>query len=174
MGEIKSTLDIIMEKTKGLTMTEEERSAYQKEEVSGKVRGFLQKYLDGLIGLEKLESQILALGKDKESLAKETLTQACLELVDFEEDNSQLLSALEKIGGIDTAPVKGIIDEFVEQLKQVRDDKGGGLSEHLKKKSISGSAVIPNIKADRKWVEQVSRLRDAFRDKLLKLELRRQ
>ena len=172
MGEIKSTLDIIMEKTKGMTMSEEEKQAYQKEEVSGKVSGFLQKYLDELFELEKLKSEILALGKDKENLSKETLVQACLERMDFEEDNSQLLSALEEIGEIDIAPVKGIIDEFREQLKQVRDDVGKGLSERLKKKGIAGSAVIPNIMADMKWVEQASRLRDAFRNKLITFERR--
>ncbi len=36
MGEIKSTLDIIMEKTKGLTMTEEEKGAFRKKEGEGK------------------------------------------------------------------------------------------------------------------------------------------
>jgi hypothetical protein len=37
MGEIKSTLDIIMEKTRGLTMTAEEKREFQRKEVEGKV-----------------------------------------------------------------------------------------------------------------------------------------
>ena len=36
MGEIRSTLDIIMEKTKGLTMTEEEKKDFIKKETEGK------------------------------------------------------------------------------------------------------------------------------------------
>ena len=48
MGEIKSTMDIIMEKTKGLTMTEEEKAEYKHKELTGKVRGLIQKFLDGI------------------------------------------------------------------------------------------------------------------------------
>ena len=63
MGEIKSTLDIIMEKTKGLTMSEEEKEAFQKKETEGKVRGFLQRYLDCVIDLERLKAELLGLGE---------------------------------------------------------------------------------------------------------------
>ncbi len=38
MGEIRSTMDIIMEKAKGLTMTDEEKEAFRKKETEGKVR----------------------------------------------------------------------------------------------------------------------------------------
>jgi hypothetical protein len=37
MTEIKSALDIIMEKTKNPSMTEEERKAFQRKEWEGKV-----------------------------------------------------------------------------------------------------------------------------------------
>ena len=55
MGEIKSTLDIIMEKTKGLTMTEEEKTAFKSKEMEGKVKGALQKFLDGILDVERLK-----------------------------------------------------------------------------------------------------------------------
>ena len=38
MGEIKSTLDIIMEKTKGLTMTEEEKEGLRRTELAERVK----------------------------------------------------------------------------------------------------------------------------------------
>ena len=52
MGEIKSTLDIIMEKTKGLTMSEEERTSFKEKELTGKVKGLVQKYINGFLRLE--------------------------------------------------------------------------------------------------------------------------
>ena len=61
MGEIKSTLDIIMEKTKGLTMTEEEKTEYRQQELTGKVRGLIQKFLEGVLKLEKFKVEVAAL-----------------------------------------------------------------------------------------------------------------
>lgn len=48
MGEIKSTLDIVMEKTKHLSMTHEEKLANEKEEVQAAVRGLAQKYNESI------------------------------------------------------------------------------------------------------------------------------
>ena len=56
MAEIKSTLDIIMERTKNLTMTDEEKASFRRKEAEGKVKGWIQKYQDGAIGLDKLKS----------------------------------------------------------------------------------------------------------------------
>ena len=41
MAEIKSTMDLIMERTKNLTMTDEEKKKLQLDELRGKVRGWV-------------------------------------------------------------------------------------------------------------------------------------
>ena len=51
MAEIKSTLDIIMEKARDINVSEEEKKAFQRNEFEGKARGLLQKLLDGLLDL---------------------------------------------------------------------------------------------------------------------------
>ncbi|MCX5842099.1 MAG: hypothetical protein NTY16_11755, partial [Deltaproteobacteria bacterium] len=58
MAEIKSTLELIMERTKNLTMTEEEKENLQKKERAGKINGLVQKYLDRIISVKTLKSEI--------------------------------------------------------------------------------------------------------------------
>ena len=70
MGEIRSTLDIIMEKTKGLSMSEEEKKAFKKQETAGKIRGLIQKYLDGTVAMDKLKVEIAALAEKNQDMVK--------------------------------------------------------------------------------------------------------
>ena len=43
MAEIKSTLDIIMEKAKKFSVTEEEKQGFKRQELEGKIKGLVQK-----------------------------------------------------------------------------------------------------------------------------------
>ena len=45
MGEIKSTLDLVMEKTRNLTLSSEEKAEQKYDEIYKQVKGFLLKYL---------------------------------------------------------------------------------------------------------------------------------
>ena len=61
MGEIKSTLDLVLEKTKHLSQSSEEKQAQIQKDIENRVNGILQKYLDGLFSLEQLQRDYDAL-----------------------------------------------------------------------------------------------------------------
>jgi hypothetical protein len=61
MAEIKSTLDLIMERTRNLSMTPEEKEALRRKEWHSRIQGWLQRYLDGLMGTNSLKEAILDL-----------------------------------------------------------------------------------------------------------------
>ena len=47
MGEIKSTLDLVLEKTKNLNLSSEEKQEQKQKEVENRIKGMMQKYQDG-------------------------------------------------------------------------------------------------------------------------------
>ena len=55
MAEIKSTLDLIMERTKNLTLTKEEKKAIHTKEVKCRVRGWFQRYGDGSLTIRDIK-----------------------------------------------------------------------------------------------------------------------
>jgi len=59
MGEIKRTLDLIMEKTKNLTMSPEEKEEIRRQEWLKKTRGWIQKFLDDLVDMDKIKTELL-------------------------------------------------------------------------------------------------------------------
>ena len=54
MAEIKSTLDLVMEKTKNLSLSSEERQAQKNQEIESRIRGLLQKFKDRALNSERL------------------------------------------------------------------------------------------------------------------------
>ena len=50
MAEIKSTLDIIMEKAKRFSVTEEEKKGFKRQELEGKIKGLVQKVCRRYLG----------------------------------------------------------------------------------------------------------------------------
>ncbi len=171
MGEIRSTLDIIMEKTKGLTLSEEEKEALQRKETEGKVRGLLQKYIDGVLERDQLKAELDGLGETEQAVARTFLKTACLERIEPGVDHSRLLDLLQDLPGLDTAPLRRLLSKHDDELSKRRKKRAQELVQHLKKGGISGSAVIPNIEADAEWQEYMRAAREELRDQIKGLPL---
>ena len=166
MGEIRSTMDIIMEKAKGLTMTDEEKEAFRKKETEGKVRGLLQRFLDGFIDAERLKDEIGSLGEKRYAVAREALIRECMGRMEPGADNTILLDALENAAGLDIAPIRKIILDYNQDLEQQKMDRKQVLQKNLEGLGISGSAVIPNIHADQEWIKHLPEMNKGFQEKL--------
>ena len=99
MGEIRSTLDIIMEKSKDLTMSDEEKKAFKEQEMAGKIRGLIQKYLDGSLDMDKLNVEIAALAEKDEEMVKRLIREESVSRIEIEGNNEPLLRVLGEITG---------------------------------------------------------------------------
>ena len=166
MGEIRSTMDIIMEKAKGLTMSEEEKEAFRKKGTEGKVRGLLQRFLDAFIDSERLKDEIGSLGETSYVVAKEALIRECMGRMVPGADNTILLDALENAVGLDIALIRKIILDCNQDLEQQKMDRKQVLQKNLEGLGISGSAVIPNIHADQEWIIHLSEMNKGFTEKV--------
>ena len=171
MGEIKSTLDIIMEKTRGLTMTEEEKAAFKQKELAGKVRGLIQKYLDDIISVDRLQVEITALAEEDRDRIKQVIIEETIPKIALGENNDPVLKTLESTIGMDTAPIKEILTDFESRLEEEKEKREKILMAGLGTKGISGSAVIANIAADPEWIQLVAQMEEALREKLNSLRL---
>ncbi len=166
MGEIRSTMDIIMEKAKGLTMSEEEKEAFRKKETEGKVRGLFQRFLDGFIDAERLKDEIGSLGEERYAVARESFLRECMGRMGPGADNTILLDALENAADLDIAPIKKIILDYNKEFEQQKMDRKQVLQKNLEGLGISGSAVTPNIHADQEWSIHLSEMNKGFQEKL--------
>jgi hypothetical protein len=163
MAEIKSTLDIIMEKTKGLTMTDEEKRELKRKEMAGKFKGLVQKFLDNIIDLDRLKVEAVAMGEGHEDMFRRVSIQEAVGRIEPEGNNEPLLKILESTIGMDTGPIREFMTDFERNLEKERAAHEKGLKKRLKEKGISGSAVIPNLDADSQWRDYISKQTEKFR-----------
>jgi len=188
MGEIKSTLDLVMERTKNLTFTAGEKKQQQEEEIRKRLNGIMVKYLDGLLDDSELGEEWTQLKKNYQ-LSPDSGNQIFLlvalsfldlsnlsNLSNLSTGNAPILKALNKIAAMDVAPFESILGEYKNHLQSALNDRTEGIkSEWQRNIGISGSAVNPNMEADAVWqalaektVLKYNRFLDIEKDKWLK------
>jgi hypothetical protein len=165
MAEIKSTLDIIMEKTKALTMTEEEKKTFQRKDWEGKVKGWVQKFLDGMIEIDTLWSNFETEQKRYPEL-RQILKTEVLKHITLNGDNSELIRLMDKFFGIKSKKLDNLIQSLKSDIDAQRREKIEKLREELAKRKIYGSSVVPNPRTDGSWKTFIQELIERFREQL--------
>ncbi len=173
MAEIKSTLEIIMEKAKGLTITHEEKREFRRKEMTGRVKGLIQKFLDGYMDDERLRVEVAAVGKEDKDMLKQILIKDSISRMKPGEDNKPVLDVLENTTGEDMGSIRGFLTKFDSRLEKERSSHEKALRKRLKKNGITGSAVIPNLDADPEWRGHLLKQKQRFREKLEDMAARR-
>ena len=166
MGEIKSTMDIIMEKTKGLTMSDEEKAEYRQQELTGKVRVLIQKFLEGGLKLDKFKVEMAALSGKQEGVVKRIIFEESIPHIQLGEQNEPIFQIFKETAGMDARSIREMERVFIDRVAKERTDREKSLREKLEKQGVSGSAVIPNIEADPAWRQYVSDENENFRAKI--------
>ena len=172
MGEIKSTLDLVMEKTKNLSLSDEEKQAQKQKEVESRIRGLLQKYQDGWLDKNQLKIDYERLKKGSELSDDSAMINEIFSHLDYKRDNQLLLEILEECCRVNPAVISSIIHEFQRAYYETADKRMTELKENLARKyAVSGSAVVPNLDADDQWRRTEGRMRLRVEEKLRKLKL---
>lgn len=151
MGEIKSTLDIIMEKTKDMTLNAEERRTFREKEMADKLRGLLQKALDRALPLAVFERELAPLLETDRETAIRLLREDLFDRVDPWGDNEVALAVMEAVLGMDPRGIRDCIDAASRNLEEAARDRRLNLQRELGARGITGSAVLPNLEADSGW-----------------------
>ena len=90
MSEIKSTLDLVMERTKNLTLNEAEKEVQQKADLKKRLVGLIQKYQDQMIKPTELFNHLNELATTFGQGVEEQMANEILSRIDVEADNDRL------------------------------------------------------------------------------------
>ena len=173
VGEIRSTMDIIMEKTRSLAPSEEEKASFRRREIEVLARGLVQKVQDKILSPEKVRDTLEDQAPDRREPLREALIRSCIERLDPGSDHAALLELLSDAAGVDPAQIESGVAESASRLEARAGARRAALLEGLRGKGISGSAVRANLEADPEWPELVEQERQALRRALERMALDR-
>jgi flagellar biosynthesis component FlhA len=163
MSEIKSTLDLVMEKTRHLTLSQTEREEQKRIEVNKRLQGLLQKYQDDFLKKDNLKKELDNLKIAYDLNVDEMLADLLLSSLKMGQDNTVFLELLNEIFGLNISGLETIFQNFKAAVKSATKKRIDQIKTDLsEKRFISGSAVVPNLESDREWLSMLGHIMDEF------------
>ncbi len=150
MGEIRSTIDLMMERTQGMTLSAEEQENLRRERLGKLAKGYRIRLLEVPEGAEQILEAINDESPEDQELLRELIWVEMVENLSADTDILKRLELMEKLpqAGSKHSIINELRGAFKAGLKhQLPDRKKIVL--HEKKKlaaaGISGNAVVPRI-----------------------------
>ena len=169
MGEIKSTLDLVMEKTRDLSLSAEERQGQKNKEIGSRIRGLLNKFQDEAISLDRFNSEYQVLKKEYSltGTGNEHLIKEICDQIELAKDNQRLFDLLAELKVLDFEGLTSVLQEFQTVRATAARQRRKILKEQLAKTHfISGSAVVPNLEIDEEWRKENGQISAEYEAKL--------
>lgn len=166
MAEIKSAIQLAMEKTRDLVMDDKEKKSLAVKELAGSVKVIFRRYREGLSDEDEATAQLDGLECDNALRRK-----IVLDLLDDEFESADDMPAMERLFSF----IGFVIDEtshkelkllekaYLEEREKMKTAIRFHVTEELASSGISGSSVEVNVEAWPKWGEASLDVHAAFR-----------
>lgn len=158
MGKIRSTLDIVMERTKNLSMTSEDKDRVKHQQLVDTAKAWVQKYLDHKMTVREIESH-LAEAKDERKELMALLKQGLIGEIGLEQDNANILDVLRSLWGLDPETILRRVEDCRARLQSQAEAQLDISRAELKELGVTGSSVVPNLAKSPSWQDAVRKVR---------------
>ncbi|HYA90289.1 MAG TPA: hypothetical protein VEK32_02190 [Thermodesulfobacteriota bacterium] len=162
MGEIKSTLELAMEKTKKFAISEKEREEMKKKEVLQKATSLFHRYREGNLPLNDILKQIERMEEMTATAVKEFLLSQWIDALSLDDGEERILKGIESLGQRNIDEVKQefyrLVSRYQQEKEKVEEKVKAQRREVLRKDGIYGSAVEPKLEGDELWEKENEKL----------------
>jgi hypothetical protein len=163
MAEIKSTLELVMERTRHLKLTEEEKLEQAMAEFRKGLSGLIQRCRDGALTADRFREDLHQLQANMQVTDRDIPLDEITKRLELDGDNEWAFNLLAEAFGIDPSGSTAVYEEYREAVAGAALDRADEIRKELgEKQGVFGTAVVPNLKADREWAMTQQRLRERF------------
>ena len=167
MAEIKSTLDLVMEKTKHLSLSSEEKETQDTIATERKISGLLQKIADDTMTLDELYGRLDELDIKQKGRLKTVLFETIFRRIDLDGGTGYLFTILETYCNVEIKSLEDVLADYQTTRQQASADQHVAATQALAEQyHISGSAVVPNLAFDSGWLDRLASIKHDFGQRL--------
>jgi hypothetical protein len=171
VGEIKSTIDLMMERTRGMSLTKEEKDKLHREDLEKRAKGYCLRLLsEESAGTGIIESLSEIPAGDRDFLLKKMWDNLVKEMPAGQE-TLKYLEVLEMLPQAST--LGSVLHDFRSALNAALKNTGKDLKSVINQErkklaahGISGTAVIPKVSRETELERSVSGIVDEYRSRL--------
>jgi hypothetical protein len=160
VAEIRSTIDLMMERTRGMTLSTSERDDLRREEFAKRAKGLRLRLLTEGENIEDILSAIDAESPEDRDALRKALWQVMVEMLPLNGDDFlRSVTVMEQLPQARTkeSVLRDIRGCFKHALKRQAEDRKKVVTREKKKLAafgISGSAAVPKIPSGSVWDDQ--------------------
>jgi hypothetical protein len=173
MAEIKSAIELAMEKTKGFHLSPEEMNKLKEEEMHSKARSLVNRFLEVDFHFREVEKELLKLLPDERKQIEQLMRRYFAEAIQLDRDNDLIFQGIETFRK-ESQPLKGQIQELIKnyrgQKAKAYAETGKNILARWEKQGISGSAVQAKVEGSPEWEKALSGFKPAFEEQLRLLQ----
>jgi hypothetical protein len=162
VGEIKSSLELAMERTKKFAISEKEKEEIKQKEVLQKATSLFHRYREGHTPLNEILKEIEKMEKKTATTVKELLLSQWIDALSLEDDDERILKGIESLKGrsIDDAKQKfyHLLSQYQVEKEKVKEKVKVQFTEAMRRDGIYGSAVEPKFEGNEIWKKENERL----------------
>ena len=170
MAEIKSTLELALERTKKMAISEKEKEEIRHKELVEKAKSLFHRYGEGHAPLSELQKEIERMDEKTSPAVKESLLSQWINALSFEDEEERVIKGIEwlKHGRIEEVRerFRHLSSQYREAMENAEHEVRIRLEEALKREGIVGSAVEPNVVGSPLWKEAVEKVDHRYGEKL--------
>ena len=160
-----------MERTRHLTLNEDEKRCQRIEDGRRRLAGLIQQYADAAISLAQLEDAMRKVETGSGIDLPGDLIRAVLERIDPDADNTPWQEILQNSGQQSVwNAVATLLADYHTGLESLRAARAQAAGRRLAADGITGTAVTPNPQAAADWLEQVAKLHRRWAGNLAALD----
>jgi len=173
MAEIKSAIELAMEKTKNLVIDPKERESMAIKEIEDRIKAVLRRYAEAMIDHKDAAKELEKIQTDR-VLKRAIIIDNLVEEFDVHKDNERLFT-LFHAAGIDLPQAirndfETLNSRFREEVESRETVIRKNIKDILAELNITGSAIEPNLDAWEEWHEEVRRTGAIFEKRIEELK----
>lgn len=173
MAEIKSSIEIAMEKTKGLILSREEMQKIKDEELRTKAQGLVHRFLEVDFHLREVEKELAKLEGNQKKILEKLIWQQLIEAIDLDRANELIFEGLASLRPGSSAlieQVRNLLAEYQEKKNRVFAETTVVILNNLEKKGISGTALQPKVVESKEYNDFLAKIKLPLVTKLQKFQ----
>jgi hypothetical protein len=173
MSEIKSAVEIALEKTKGLDLSREEKEKLREEEIDQKARSLVIRYLEVDFNFREYEKELSRIDPEQRPHLEKRILHELIEAIQLDGDNDPIFQGIEALQPKAAGPL-GELKSLLKRYREKREREYLQTEENLLARfaslRITGSAVQVNVDGSQEWARSLAAFQPAFEKELRSLK----
>ena len=170
MAEIKSTLELALERTRKMAISEKEKEEIRQKKLLEKANGLFHRYREGHAPLSELQKEIDRMDEKTSAVVRDILLSQWIDALSLKDEDERLIKGIEwlKNGRLEETlqRFRHLSSQYREETEKIRQETTTQLVEALKREGIAGSAIEPNVERNPLWKGAVEKLDHLYGEKL--------